>query len=162
MIVYNSHLQLSDNFQRCKILFQTSHFRRQRFGQKFGINLFGDIRASMTEQTTDNRHDFVALLRDLYRASASSRSRSSFTKLNTYRHPARFSCHRCSICKAGSVRGITWRLFVLIMIFLSSFFSKLTWPHCNVITSTTRSPQAWKAKKNISKNSLRRGSVQFF
>lgn len=56
MIVYNSHLQLSDNFQRCKILFQTSHFRRQRFGQKFGINLFGDIRASMTEQTTDNRH----------------------------------------------------------------------------------------------------------
>ena len=103
---------------------------------------------------------FVALLRALYRASASSRSRSSFTKLKTYRHPARFSCHRCSICKAGSVSGITWRLFVLIMIFLSSFFSKFTCPHCNVITSTTRSPQAWKAKKNISKNSLRRGSVQ--
>lgn len=56
MNVFNSHLHSSDNFERCKILFQTCHFRRQRFGQKFGINLFGDIRASMTEQTTDNRH----------------------------------------------------------------------------------------------------------
>ena len=56
MIVYNSHLQLSDNFERSKILFQTCHFRRQRFGQEFGIDLFGDIRTSMTEQTTDNRH----------------------------------------------------------------------------------------------------------
>ena len=56
MIVYNSHLQLSDNFQRCKIFFQTCHFRRQRFGQKFGIDLFCDIRTSMAEQTTDNRH----------------------------------------------------------------------------------------------------------
>ena len=56
MIVYNSHLQLSDNFQRCKILFQTCHFCRQRFGQEFGIDLFGDIRTSMAEQTTDNRH----------------------------------------------------------------------------------------------------------
>ena len=63
MIVYNSHLQLSDNFQRCKILFQTSHFRRQRFGQKFGINLFGDIRASMTEQTTDNRQRLIDTFR---------------------------------------------------------------------------------------------------
>ena len=56
MIVYNSHLQLSDNFERCKILFQTCHFCRQRFGQEFGIDLFGDIRTSMAEQTTDNRH----------------------------------------------------------------------------------------------------------
>lgn len=56
MNVFNSHLHSSDNFERCKILFQTCHFRRQRFGQEFGINLFGDIRTSMTEQTTDNRH----------------------------------------------------------------------------------------------------------
>lgn len=39
---------------------------------------------------------------------------------------------------------------------------KIYMPHCNVIISTTRSPQAWKAKKNISKNSLRRGSVQLW
>ena len=56
MIVYNSHLQLSENFEISKILFQTCHFRRQRFGQEFGINFFGDIRTSMTEQSTDNRH----------------------------------------------------------------------------------------------------------
>ena len=61
---------------------------------------------------------------------------------------------------ACSVRGITWRLFVLIIIFLNSFFSKLICPHCNVITSTTRSPQAWKAKKKISRNSFLRGSGQ--
>lgn len=56
MIVYNSHLQLSDNFERCKIIFQACHLCGQCFGQEFGINLFGDIRTSMTEQTTDNRH----------------------------------------------------------------------------------------------------------
>lgn len=56
MNVFNSHLHSSDNFERSKILFQTCHFRRQRFGQEFGIYLFGDIRTSMTEQTTDNRH----------------------------------------------------------------------------------------------------------
>ena len=56
MNVSNSHLHSSDNFQRSKILFQTCHFRRQRFGQEFGIDLFGDISTSMTEQTTDNRH----------------------------------------------------------------------------------------------------------
>ena len=47
MIVYNSHLQLSENFEISKILFQTCHFRRQRFGQEFGINFFGDIRTYM-------------------------------------------------------------------------------------------------------------------
>ena len=56
MNVFNSHLHSSDNFERSKILFQTCHFRRQRFGQEFGIDLFGDIRTSMTEQTADNRH----------------------------------------------------------------------------------------------------------
>ena len=60
MIVYNSHLQLSENFEISKILFQTCHFRRQRFGQEFGIDLFGDIRTSMTEQTADNRHGTVS------------------------------------------------------------------------------------------------------
>ena len=56
MNVFNSHLHSSDNFERSKIIFQACHFRRQRFGQNFGINLFVVIRASMTEQTTDIRH----------------------------------------------------------------------------------------------------------
>ena len=56
MNVFNSHLHSSDNFERCKILFQTCYFRRQRFGQEFGIYPFSDIRTSMTEQTADNRH----------------------------------------------------------------------------------------------------------
>ena len=43
----------------------------------------------------------------LYSASASSRSKVSFTRLNTYRHPSRFSRHCCNICNAGSVRGMT-------------------------------------------------------
>lgn len=56
MNVFNSHLHSSDNFERSKIIFQACHLCGQCFGQEFGINLFGDIRASMTEQTTDNRH----------------------------------------------------------------------------------------------------------
>lgn len=77
---------------------------------------------------------FVVLLRALYRVSASSHSSSSFTRLNTYRHSARFFCHRYKMCGLFWER-FTWRLFVMYIIFFSSFL-RLTCFHSKVITST--------------------------